>query len=397
MIQMTEEELKTLGMGILSDLNNKVFSRVFDYLAVFPDKRNQINPAFPFPKQVNINIIDGYLIIECIGPEQENEEEIKATFNHQPSQTITEFFEIYQDNTKTPCLPCVGNMSNTNFFFGNALEYLCDYFYDFYSIHADFVLNGMIDFNSIKKPTAFNNCTFFYTDQTDTLKIRHIDFMEIWPFLKDDTKEGILYHDEDSYPTLAKYIIETTRPPYDVKLHKILNDFIELISLESTIETDITTFIECHPELLQLAFGFKQLNPQKILKWQDRSGIPDLKPDFLPEDMSGYCNILDFKLPRLKSKPIVGKVNREQPSFEIDSCVAQLEKYDEYCSQHVHQEWLEKEYNIKINTPRKYIIIGHSKDFSPDDRQRLRKNRDTTFFTYDEFIEMTRYQLYRFK
>lgn len=393
MIEMTEEQLKTLGTEILSDLNNKVFSRIFDYIALFPDKKNKINPAFPFPKQVNINIIDGYLIVECIGPEQENEEEIKSIFNYQPTQTITDFFGIYQDKTKTPSLPCVGNMSNTNFFFGKALDYLCDYFYDFHSIHADTVLNGMIDFNSIKKPTAFNNCTFFYTDKTESLKIRHIDFMEIWPF----SEEGIVYHDEDSYPTLAKYIIETTRPPYDVKLHKILNDFIELISYETTIEPDITTFIENNPELLQLAFGFKQLNPQKLLKWQDRTGVPDLKPDFLPEDMSGFCNILDFKLPTLKSKPIVGTVNREQPSFEIDSCVAQLEKYDEYCSQHIHQEWLEKEYKIKINAPRKYIIIGHSKDFSPEDRQKLRKSRDVTFLTYDEFIEMARYQLYRVK
>lgn len=39
MIDMTEEQLKTLGTEILSDLNNKVFSRIFDYIVLFPDKK----------------------------------------------------------------------------------------------------------------------------------------------------------------------------------------------------------------------------------------------------------------------------------------------------------------------------------------------------------------------
>lgn len=45
--------------------------------------------------------------------------------------------------------------------------------------------------------------------------------------------------------------------------------------------------------------------------------------------------------------------------------------------------------------PTKILIIGHSKDFTPENRQQLRKTRNTAVFTYDEFIEMARYQIYR--
>ena len=41
--------------------------------------------------------------------------------------------------------------------------------------------------------------------------------------------------------------------------------------------------------------------------------------------------------------------------------------------------------------------MGHSKDFTPEERQLIRKQRKTTFFTYDEFIEMARFQIYRIK
>lgn len=387
----TNKQIMDLAKGIISDLNDKVFFRIYDYVRKNPEQKNRINPAFPFPQQVDVNVIDGFLIIEYIGPEIDNDEKFSSKIYYQPNQSITDFFGIIKGNN-TPLLPFINTfMSDVNYFLGNSIEYLCDYFYDFQSTHTDMVLNGMVDFSTINNPTVINNCTFFYTDLSSTLKIRHIDFMEIIPF----SEQGISYYDDNGFQYLANFIINTTRPPYDIKLHKVLNDFIELISLENILEPEITSFIEKNPELLQLAFGFNKLNPQKLLIWQDRTGIPNLKPDFLPEDMSGYCNILDFKLPKLHSKPIVGTVNRQQPSYEIDSCVAQLEKYDEFCSQYVHQKWLLEEYKIKIDKPRKYIIMGHSSDFSAEDRQKLRASRDTTFFTYDEFIDMARYQLYR--
>ncbi len=111
--------------------------------------------------------------------------------------------------------------------------------------------------------------------------------------------------------------------------------------------------------------------------------------------MDGYADILEFKLPHLKNNPVVGPPEREHPSFEVDSAISQLETYEEWCSQVINTSWLEQTKGIKILYPRKYLVIGHSKDFSKEDRARLRATRNTTVYTYDEFIEMMRYQIYR--
>lgn len=111
--------------------------------------------------------------------------------------------------------------------------------------------------------------------------------------------------------------------------------------------------------------------------------------------MDGYCDIIEFKLPHLKNSPIVGSSSRRQPSHEIDSTIAQINLYKDWFDQDINRAWLESEKGIKSLVPRLTIIIGHSKDFSAEERQRLRKVREATIFTYDEFIEMARYQLYR--
>jgi len=392
-LNLTKEKVEDFGQRILQELNDVVFNNIYNYLREFPNQRKYLNPAFPYPKNVRIAILKDYFVVEYIGPEDDNNNNLEGTVHYQPTFDIYDFLELDFDRSKSPSVKINNSINNTNFFLGNSIAYLCDYFYDFLQKKEDLMLNGFINFDVVDKPIVVNNCTFFYTDKSDGLKIRHIDLLEIFPIVED----GIPYHTEGSLIYFSNYIISNKFPQYDVRLHEILNNFIELINLSETNETAITKFIEENPELLQLAFGFNKLNPQVNLIWQDRTGVDNLKPDFLPEDMSGYCNIMDFKLPLLKSKPIVGRTNRKQPSYEIDECIAQLDTYEEYCSQKINQDWLQNSYSIKIDVPQRYIIMGHSKDFSPEDRQKIKKHRKTTFFTYDEFIEMARYQIYRIK
>jgi len=167
--------------------------------------------------------------------------------------------------------------------------------------------------------------------------------------------------------------------------------------LPDTNEPSITKYLSDNPEILQLAFGVHKLNPQVLLEWQYDSGKKDLQPDFMPIRMDGYADIMEFKLPSIKSSPTVGSAERTHPSFEVDSAIAQIETYNEWCSQVINTGWLEEKKGIKVLNPRKYLIIGHSKDFDKADRARLVQTRNTTIFTYDEFIEMCRFQLYRFK
>ena len=81
---------------------------------------------------------------------------------------------------------------------------------------------------------------------------------------------------------------------------------IGLINLQETNEVDITE----HPEILQYAFGMNKLNAQTLLKWQYQTQDKDLKPDFMPERMDGYCDIMEFKMPNLDGKCIVGTNER---------------------------------------------------------------------------------------
>ena len=390
----TKEEIEIFGNKLIKELNDIVFNNIYNYIRENPAERKSLNPAFPFPKKVRIGILDNVLAIEYIGPEEEQESEIPIEIRYDESMDLFAFLGVSITHLKPPIIGNLDdNIVNMNFFLGESVMYLTDYFYDFMQIPEDTVLNGIFDSRDVQKPCVINNCTFFYTDQDGGLKIKHCDLVEVFPRMEGN----ILYHTRESLLYFSNYIISNKVPAYDIELHKKLNKFIELINLAEINEPQITKYIAEHPPLLQIAFGFKKLNPQKTLKWQDGSARPNLKPDFLPESLDGYCNILDFKLPYLKSKPIVGKPERKHPSYEIDECIAQLDSYEEYCTQSVNKAWLQKTYSIKIEAPVRYIIMGHSKDFSAEDRQKIRRLRNTSFFTYDEFIEMARYQIYRIK
>lgn len=152
-----------------------------------------------------------------------------------------------------------------------------------------------------------------------------------------------------------------------------------------------------NPEIMQYAFGTNRLNPQILLEWQYKTDMHDLKPDFMPERMDGFCDIFEFKKPHLKSKSLVGSKERQQPSHEIDAAIAQLNRYDEWCSQYVNIDWLEKNKGVKVLHPQKYLIMGHSQDFTSEQRRLLREQRNVTILAYDEFIEMARFQIYRYR
>ena len=89
-------------------------------------------------------------------------------------------------------------------------------------------------------------------------------------------------------------------------IHSCAVNNIGLINLQETNEVDITE----HPEILQYAFGMNKLNAQTLLKWQYQTQDKDLKPDFMPERMDGYCDIMEFKMPNLDGKCIVGTNER---------------------------------------------------------------------------------------
>lgn len=392
---MIEKDFEKFVHEVAGDLNDRVFNIIYMALKANPRLRETLNPAFPFPKLLRIGVLNKCLAVEYQGPEIKKEDHFKIEAIYQPSFSVFDFLGIDLSHLKCPFLPITDNLLDCSFFCGDSITYLTEYFYDFTQIPSEFLMvNGFVDLSELKQSHIVSNTTFFWSDPGGGLKIRHIDFLEL--FLLDE-QGNVLYHSKESFAVFVKSIIRTMLPSYPVKLHGILNSFIELVSLPDTSEPTITSFLEQNPEILQLAFSVHQLNPQITLEWQYGAGKPNLKPDFMIQRMDGYCDILDFKLPHLKTAPIVGTATRQHPSNEIDTAIAQLNEYELWCSQEINQKWLKNTKNINIHDPVKYLVIGHSSDFSALDRQRLRSTRNTFVFTYDEFIEMARYQLYRIK
>lgn len=392
---MDKSVFEKFGQDIAEQLNDIVFANIYDSIQNNQTLRKTINPAFPYPKLLRIGILQNCLAIEYIGPEDKNNDILNAECSYNPNYGVYDFLNIdLKHCTASFQMPCSGIIDNTAIFIGDSITYLCDYFYDFNQMPMEmFTMNTYYDFSNIQEPIFISNTTFFWTDINGTLKIKHIDFMEIFPI----TEEGIPYRSPEGMEQLSDFLLNYEVPNYKIELHKILNDFIELINLADTTEPRITKFLEENPEIIQMTFGAHKLNGQVTLEWQYPTTKTNLKPDFMPEKMDGYCDILEFKLPRLKHSPMVGKEERYHPSNEVDAAIAQIDCYEEWCTQEINIRWLEKEKGIKVSFPQRTLIIGHSEEFSAEDRRRLRGIRQTTVLTYDEFIELARFQLYRFR
>jgi hypothetical protein len=201
--------------------------------------------------------------------------------------------------------------------------------------------------------------------------------------------------DDLRYEALLSNVTVLPIPTFDAELHQELNKFTDLIHRDDIGEPTITAFLANCPELLELAFGCRSIKSQALLEWQSASEIPNLRPDFMIERMDGYFDIVEFKLPQLKSKPTVGTLQRRRPSHEVDSAIAQLETYDDWFGERINREWLRQKYGIKALNPQRWLVMGMKGSFPDDDRRRLRKTRNTVVYTYDEFIGLVRHQLYR--
>jgi len=375
----------------INDLNNIAFRKIHKSLKNDPTIRTNLNPAFPFPKDIRFGLLKGYLAVEYVGSEQPEDDDFHASCAFYVN--LLNFLNIDLSHLHYHTIPIqdVDGIENLNFFLGDSIDVLCDYSYKFSHDTESAVFGGIFDFNSATQPLYISNSTFFWTDQFGNLKVKRVDFLELWP----------LQNGYWVYPTnpdkLANLILQCPVPSYNIKLHKKLNEFIEFINSSDNNEPAITKFIEENPEILQLSLGVRDLNPQICLEWQYSTTKPNLKPDFMPLGLDGYVDILEFKLPNLKSKPIVGSSTRSQPSHEVDTAIAQINEYDKWCSQEVNQQWLFETKNIRVKHPRKYLVIGHSKDFESEQRQELRETRNVVIITYDELIDMARFQLYRIK
>ncbi|MDN5491653.1 MAG: DUF4263 domain-containing protein [Acinetobacter sp.] len=388
---MKKEDFQLFVQEIIDNINQGVFAPIYDELQRDPDRRTTLNPAFPYPKKIRIGALKNHLVVEYVGSEDTKNPEYEVEAEWSPQKSVLEFFGLDFSNSSTPIIPYPENLENIQMFLGEAMGLLGDYLYDLVLNPNDILMNGFVDFSAAQKPIIVSNTTVFWSDDEGIIKTRRIDFAEIFP-----TPDGYYYRTPESLKFFSDAVLNYKVPKYKLDLHQEINDFIALVNSDAS-EPQITKYLAEHPEILQLAFGSHDLNPEIELKWQYETDKANLKPDFMPIKMDGYADIIEFKLPDINGSPMVGTPTRHRPSSQIDAALAQIDEYADWCKQEVNQKWLEETHGIKVYSPKTLLIVGHSDKFSSEDRQKLKDRRNASILTYDEFIDLARCQLYRIR
>ncbi len=257
--------------------------------------------------------------------------------------------------------------------------------------------SGFIDF----RKGSFHrliNCRFHYVEN-DNLKTRIAKWIDFYPCkYKGEDIDGDNYSQTfqcylPKYNELWKKDLFYTLPiPAEGKYSKlpIINRFVEIFGDKDNKETDITSFLaeEENSFILLMTFAGVILKNQLLCIWQNGEERKDLKPDFFVVKANGTVDIVEFKLPSLKVKAIVGNENREAFSAELNSYISQLSVYAEYFYDSANRKWFEKKYGFTVYKPRKYLVVGRRADFSTDEWQRIKAGySDFEIYTYDDIVD----------
>jgi hypothetical protein len=246
------------------------------------------------------------------------------------------------------------------------------------------------------------NSLFFDADH-DGLKTRHIKWIDFLPLSFDESDAKV---DKFSINIgLLKQFVEfdaaytyPTPPKQDYKLTKLpqLNRLIELVARPRVHETEITRFLAQKSNLfiLSMAFLGQVIHPEIACHWQSEENNAII-PDFFIERSDGYADIVEFKLPSLKSGSIVGKTNRETFSAELNAHISQTRTYLKYFEDPNNRKWVKERYGFNVLYPRRILVIGRRWEFSnPEWREIAADYKDLEILTYDDIIDGVQAQFY---
>jgi hypothetical protein len=250
--------------------------------------------------------------------------------------------------------------------------------------------------------TRLINSLFFDADENG-LKTRHIKWIDFIPLKYDDSHDD---HDRFiiDFSGYTNLIIPDCHYIYplptnnDYKFSKLprINRFIELIANKNNNEPKITAFLAKQENqfILTMAFLAKEVHHQLKCEWQSEKKDP-IQPDFFIVSPNGYANIVEFKLPYLKSKAITGRTNRETFSAEVNSYISQTRTYKAYFEDPNNRIWFEKTYGFKVNHPRRILVAGRRWDFDNEEwRNILSDYIDIEILNYEDLIDGVVAQFY---
>lgn len=268
--------------------------------------------------------------------------------------------------------------------------------------------NGFMGLNSTGLDIADDqfvrliNCRFFDQQKGD-LKTRIIKWIDFLPYYYNEPEEGELDEmrfDLTIYDSLWYHDMFYEYPrPNDFKFIKLpqVNRFIEFFGDSNHSEPEITSFLARDENKFILRMGFMgtYIFEEVLCEWQSEKR-DNIKPDFFILRANGYADIIEFKLPSIKSKSIVGKCNREHFNSELSTYIAQTRVYSTYFDDPNNRKWFEGKYGFKVYKPKRYLVIGRRSDFDTDEWIEIKSDyNNLEIITYDDLVDTVISQFYQ--
>ncbi|MFD1445112.1 hypothetical protein [Oceanobacillus profundus] len=245
--------------------------------------------------------------------------------------------------------------------------------------------------------------SFFYGKDEQGLVTRNIKWLDVFPLEitdVDEETEGFKFafwgNMEEKY--LQDLVFSYPMPQgYQYEKLPQLNRFVELISSDKTTEPEITQFLSM-PEnqfILKMAFMGTEIAPEKECEWQSEPERKPIRPDFFVTGPNDFADIVEFKLPELKGKPIVGRTNRETFSAEVHSYISQTRVYEEYFEDPNNRKYVDQEHNLNVSYPKRVLVMGRRWMLDSFEWRKLENDyRNITIRTFDDIVDGVLSQLY---
>lgn len=408
--QVAYSSFDTIIEHLLQDLLRNYWGKIYKYVEENPNLISNVTGFLIQPEKIIFYFSKTHLAIEYIGSERIEELPTNSStfdvFIRDYTKSDNSFLEdivgFKYDSTSgiqgLPLLPLsIDLVLPTNKGFDKLMELK----WNFYAQDMIFAMNTPAPVVPKNQFARIVNGLFFDAN-SNGLVTRHIKWIDFIPLEYDDSDSefdkigvNVIHY----YSQLVENDANFTYPlPDDYKYKKLpkINRFIELIGKNDIHETDITNFLvqDENKFILTMHFGAKNIFGELLCKWQSEKK-KDIKPDFFILQANGYANILEFKLPNLKSNAIVGKSNREIFSAEIHSYISQTRVYETFFDDPNNRQWFENEYGFKVYKPKRILVAGRRIDFERDEFREIQADfRNIELFNFDDLIDGVVAQFY---
>lgn len=249
--------------------------------------------------------------------------------------------------------------------------------------------------------TRIVNGMFFDADDSG-LKSRRIKWLDFFPINFDSSDEetvSIGFNLEKMVDLVEPDANYSYPMPNDYKFVQLpkINKFIERWGSKESSETDITSYLSDQENefILTMKFGASNIHSELTCEWQSENRN-DIRPDFFVVQPNGYADIVEFKLPDIDKKTVVGSSNRETFGAWLSSYISQTRVYSSYFDDPNNRRWFEKKYGFKVHKPRRYLVVGRRHDFDSDVwREIMSDYSGLEILTFDDLIDGVVVQFYK--